>query len=207
MPIKCLNFYKIQNKSNPCAILFLFIASCSYLLPSSYHEIELKGITTYCTKEDKQKSRFEFGDIICPRDELKHKSERVLKIDYVITHKDSDDPYEYGYPILNYFKGNSLVETIKLRKKDDAYSSEIPFVRIRKQQYFADLDNDGHDEFAIMLFHPGSNPYLPVRIFSLKKQITFWGKGKIHFESDGHVLLNCPDECSKFDPQACDKCE
>ena len=59
------------------------------------------------------------------------------EIQFVEKNIDSEDPYERGYQEMLRIKENKVVERIKLRRNDDAYWSDTPFVRIRKQKYFA----------------------------------------------------------------------
>ena len=126
-------------------------------------------------------------------------------IEFIVVDKNSEDPYEYGYQELHRYKNGRIFEKLKLRRDDDAYWSEVPFVRIRKQKYLADLDGDGFLEFAIFPFHPGSAIWGTVRIFSLKEKIEFWREGRYQFEGDTFVQLGCM-RCSKFNPEECKKC-
>lgn len=208
MQRKCTTCMKNSNKA------FWFLTMTIFFSCSGFAEKDdgkrarpLNQDKIYCTtKDEKQGVAFDpkRGDLICSRESLTHKNGEKLKIVFKVTNKNSDDPYEYGYQELKRYRRNQVVETLKLRKKGDAYWSETPFVRIREQRYFSDLDGDGVDEFAVFPFHPGSAAYGTVRIFSLDKKITFWGLGKYHIEGDGHVLLNCMD-CSKFKIEACRK--
>ncbi|MGB0452658.1 MAG: hypothetical protein ACPGJV_03015 [Bacteriovoracaceae bacterium] len=149
---------------------------------------------------------YEVGDLPCIRNKLDINSREKLIIHFVITNKNSEDPYKYGYQELLRYKDGKVVEKIKLRKDGDAYWTMVPFVRVRKQKYFEDLDGDGSLEFAVFPFHPGSAIWMRARIFSLKKTIEFWGEGKYQYEGNSFVQLNCMD-CSKFNPKACQKCQ
>lgn len=161
--------------------------------------------STRCTKNGKLE-KYEVGDLPCARSLIKPNRSEKLKIHFVTTNKKSEDPYEYGFQELLRFKDGKIVEKLKLRRDDDAYWAEVPFVRIRKQKYFADLDNDGFLEFAVYPFHPGSAIWGTVRIYSLKEKITFWGEGRYQFEGDTYVQLGCM-KCSKFNPGACKTCK
>lgn len=160
--------------------------------------------STNCTKDGKLE-HYIVGDLPCVRNILEVSESEFLKIFFKITDKDSEDLYEHGYQELIRYKNGKIIETMKLRKDEDAYWSEVPFVRIRKQKYLVDLDGDGYLEFAFYPFSPGSAIWGRVRIFSLKDKIEFWGYGKYQFEGDTFVQLGCLD-CSKFKPEACKKC-
>ena len=82
---------------------------------------------------------------------------------------------------------------------------QYPSFVIRRQQYLADLDGDGHLEFAVFPFSPGSAIWGTVRIYSIKDEIEPWGLGRYRFELDTFVQLDCM-RCSKFNPEECEKC-
>jgi hypothetical protein len=111
----------------------------------------------------------------------------------------------YGYKEILRYVNKLLVHIVCLSRVQDAYWSETPFVRIRKQKYFADLDEDGYLEFAIYPFHPGSAIWGTVRIFSLKEKIEYWGEGRYQFEGDTFVKLGCRS-CSRRNPEGCKSC-
>lgn len=157
-----------------------------------------------CTPGEKPE-KYQVGDLPCVRTTLKVSENEKLVIKFVVTNKESDDPYEYGFQELERIKNGKIIEKLKLRLNDDAYWSEVPFVRIRKQSYLVDLDNDGHLEFAVFPFHPGSAIWMRARIYSLKDKIQYWGEGKYQFEGDTFVQLGCM-KCSKFSPEECKKC-
>ena len=194
---KYLNSIRYLKNSCPL-LLLLFNISCAA------HNAKI-GSGYQCEPGGKPEI-YEQGDIICSKNELKINSDEKLLIKYIVTNKNSEDHYKHGYHELQRYKKGRIVERIKLRGPDDAYSIEVPFVRIRKQRYLSDLDGDGSSEFAILPFHPGSAIWMTARIFSLKEKIIFWGTGRYQFEGDTFVQLNCP-ECSKFDPQSCQKCK
>jgi len=148
----------------------------------------------------------ELGDPPCWRNTLQVSKNEKLKIYFKYINKESEDLYERGHQELLRYKNGKVVEKMKLRRDDDAYWSEVPFVRIRKQKYLADLDGDGHLEFAIYPFSSGSAIWGTVRIFSLKDKIEYWGQGRLQYEGDTYVQLNCM-RCSKFNHKACEKCK
>lgn len=164
-----------------------------------------KDHVTVC-EPDSRPVKYKIGDLPCTRDVIHLNASEKLKIHFVVTDKDSDDPYDYGYQELLRYKSGRVVEKMKLRMNNDPYWSIVPFVRIRRQNFLADLDDDGFLEFAIFPFHPGSAIWGTVRIFSLKEKIEFWGEGRYQFEGDTFVQLNCM-KCSKFNPEECKKCE
>lgn len=197
--------------------LFQFFISCLILScaietnnESSNQKVNINDdyftrVRTAICESGSKPVNYQIGDLPCVRETISINSNEKLEIHFVITNKDSDDPYEYGHQELLRYKNGKIIEKMKLRKDDDAYWSIVPFVRIRKQKYLADLDNDNFLEFAIFPFHPGSAIWGTVRIFSLKDKIEFWGEGRYQFEGDTFVRLGCM-RCSKFNPGECKKC-
>lgn len=157
-----------------------------------------------CPGEEKA-SAFEAGEIICASEKIEHPSGVTLRIHYVVTSAKSEDPYEHGYQVLQMLKKGRVVQTIKLRQENEPAWNQTPFVRIRKDTYFSDLDGDGIEEFAVFPFSPGSALMDTATIYSLKERVVPWGFGRISIEGHGHVLLGCPT-CGKFDLDACKKC-
>ncbi len=209
---KSLGFIITLSKSFLVLLNILFLSSCT-LNKSSQTTIDKienqdsfkpKIFKTRCEKDSRLTS-YELGDLPCTKEKIIISKNEKLEIRFVIKNKKSEDPYEYGYQELTRVKNNKVVEKIKLRKEEDAYWSEVPFVRIRKQQYLSDLDGDGFLEFAVFPFHPGSALWMTARIYSLKDTIQYWGKGRYRFEADTYVKLGC-DECSKFNLKECKKC-
>ena len=91
-------------------------------------------------------------------------------------------------------RGGTHIPRVRRRlslQPDDAYWSDTPFVRIRRQQYLADLDGDGHLEFAVVPYHPGTAFTATARIYSLKDEIEPWGEGVLLIENDSFVRLDC----------------
>ena len=148
---------------------------------------------------------YELGDMPCTRDFVRISDNEHMEIRFRVTDENATDPYDYGYRELVRYRDDHVIETLRLRQADDALWSDIPFVRIRRQQYLADLDGDGHLEFAVFPFSPGSAIWGTVRIYSLKDRIEPWGEGAYRFELDTFVQLDCMS-CSKFNPEACEKC-
>lgn len=213
MPRKFLNYMKNLNNEKLLFIL-IFLTSCTSQIIKKNDQVVLseseannsqRVIRTRCTQHENIKT-YKVGDLVCTRSVLKVNSDERLRIHFKLVNRDSDDLYERGYQELLRYKNGQVVERIKLRKDEDAYWNATPFVRVRKQAYLADLDGDGYQEFAILPFSPGSAIWGTVRIFSLKKNVEFWGEGRYQFEGDTFVQLNCM-ECSKFNPEACNSCE
>lgn len=209
MPIKFLRF--TMNRSNISKLIVCFlIVSCAFNKDKNQGESVdddyfSKTHVAECEPGSKPVN-YKIGDLPCLREILPVNSNEKLEIHFVVTDKDSDDPYEYGYQELLRYKNGKIIEKMKLRVENDPYWSIVPFVRIRKQKYLADLDNDGFLEFSMFPFHPGSAIWGTVRIFSLKDKIEFWGEGRYQFEGDNFVQLNCM-KCSKFNSEECKKCE
>ena len=210
----------LQNKFNKLFfIVILLFFSCSTqiikkpdnvdrLLERFKIDSNQKEVKTYCTYEDFQKeaqSKFELGEIICAKHLLQHKSGYRVKIIYKVVNNNSIDSYDRGYWELQVFKQDRLVKKINMRKNDDPAWLNVVFVRIREKQYFADINNDGIDEFAIFPFSPGSASFGTLRIFTLQNNVFEQGTAKYHIEGDGYALLSCP-KCSKLNFEECKKC-
>ena len=146
------------------------------------------------------------GDLPCTRDAIKVSESERLRIHFKVINRSAQDPYEYGYQELIRYKNNKAVERISLRRSGDVHWNKVPFVRVREQKFLADLDGDGHLEFAVFPFSPGSAIWGTARIYSLKDKIEFWGNGRYRFELDTFVQLECM-KCSKFNPEECKKCK
>lgn len=204
MVIRMQERYFRYMKTLSNVLLLIVFASCSSVLNIIKDETVFVSETkkTFCTNADKRNNKFEEydqGDLPCLKYKLKVSSSGFLEIEYVTLNENAADIYDRGYQILKRFKNEKVIERIKLRKNKDAYWDDTPFVRIRKQKYFSDLDGDGYIEFAIYPFSSGSAVVGTVRIFSLKNKIEFWGNGRYQFEGDTFVQLNCP-RWSKFNP-------
>ena len=141
----------------------------------------------------------------CAREFLQVSGDEHMEIRFTVTDETATDLYEYGYQELLRYRDGRVIETLPLRQPDDAYWSDTPFVRIRRQQYLADLDGDGHLEFAVVPYHPGTAFTATARIYSLKDEIEPWGEGVLLIENDSFVRLDCMG-CSRFSPEECGKC-
>lgn len=173
MLIKFLSF--IANQNNIClAIALSLSSSCSH--EHVYHEKQKDisgGQSNHHTNAGKQNTRctrdgriihYEVGDLPCVKNVIKINSSENLRVHFKVVNEHSEDLYEHGYQELLRYKNGKVAEKLKLRRDDDAYWSETPFVRIRRQQYLADL-----------------------RIFSLKDEIELWGEGRYQFEGDNNL--------------------
>ena len=149
---------------------------------------------------------YEFGATIpCVRTFLLVSDDEHMEIRFTVTDENATDPYDYGYRELLRCRDGRVIETLPPRQPDDSYWSAAPFVRIRSQQYLADLDDDGHLEFAVVPHNPGSAFMATARIYSLKDEIEPGGEGVLLIENDSFVRLDCMD-CSRFSPEECERC-
>ena len=196
------NFKETNNTFYMFTILF-FTSTASFGQSGDGKKNGL--IPVKCTSKA-QTTYYALGDLPCTTDTIKVSDREYLKIEFKVTNKNARNPYDYGYRELVRYKNKKAVQKIKLREVDDPPWSSMPFVRVRKQKYLADLDKDGHLEFAVFPFSPGSAIWGTVKIYSLKDKIEYWGEGNYRFEQDTHVMLGCM-KCSKFDPEECKKCK
>ena len=140
----------------------------------------------------------------CARKFVRVSDDEHMEIRYTVTDENATNPYDYGYHELLRYRNGRVTETLPLRQPDDDAWIQTPFVRIRRQQYLADLDGDGHLEFAVLVWSPGSAFTATARIYSLKDEIEPWGEGVLLMEHDSFVRLDC--RCSRFSPEECEKC-
>lgn len=91
-----------------------------------------------------------------------------------------------------------------ISKWDECY---VYFVKIRKDKYLADLNNDGKPEIAILpMLSGGGAWYLTAYLFTVTDQgLVKYGIGRFAWELGEHVLLGCP-KCWKFDLKQCKNC-
>ena len=165
----------------------------------------------YCTPEDRKKGiKAIFGDINAPcgLSRIQPLEDRVLEIKHVLLGIEESDSARIpiGHHLLLLKFGNNILQEMKVEKEDDPFWHEVVFVKIRKNIYWQDLNNDGYPEFAVLSRDTGNALYRTVNIYTLKdKSFHFYGKGKYLWEAGEHVLLNCP-KCWKFDLDECKKC-
>ena len=150
---------------------------------------------------------YESGATIpCGRTFLRVSSDEHMEIRFTVTNENANMyDFDYGYQELLRYRDGLVIETLPLRQPEDPRWNETPFVRIRRQQYLADLDGDGHMEFAVVPYSPGSALTATARIYSLKDEIEPWGEGVLLIENDSFVRLHCMD-CSRFSPEECERC-
>ena len=166
----------------------------------------------YCTPEDKKKGKNAiFGDINAPcgLSEIQPMNNRTLEIKRVFLgierHPDGVE-MPAGHHLLLLKEGDKILQEIKVETEYDPFWYEVVFVKIRKNVYWQDLNNDGHPEFAVLPRDTGNALYRPVNIYTLKNEsFHFYGQGKYLWEAGEHVLLNCP-KCWKYDLNECKKC-
>lgn len=129
----------------------------------------------------------------------------------VVTKKDFDFVDDEG--VRRYWK-----TTILLKKKNKLLWEKVykevdniqwvygNIVPIRKNKYYADLNEDGFPEVAILPWDLGMAVYRTAEIYTVYDDgLVKYGEGKFNFEFGPNVLLGCP-KCWKFDMDACTKC-
>ena len=81
------------------------------------------------------------------------------------------------------------------------------FVKIRKDKYLADLNNDKRYEIAILPMLSGGGAHvLDAFIYTVMDDgLKYYGKGKFFWEFGKHVKFGCP-KCWKFDLKSCQTC-
>ena len=101
-------------------------------------------------------------------------------------------------------KGKSYDFTKIIKRWDEFHSY---FVKIRKDKYLADLDNDKRDEIAILPMLSGGGAHvLTAYIYTVMEDgLKFFGEGRFFWEFGSHVKFGCP-KCWKYDLHLCDTC-
>lgn len=81
------------------------------------------------------------------------------------------------------------------------------FVKIRKDKYLADLNNDKRDEIAILPMLSGGGAHvLTAYIYTIMDDgLKLFGDGRFFWEFGDHVKFGCP-QCWKYDLHKCDTC-
>lgn len=81
------------------------------------------------------------------------------------------------------------------------------FVKIRKNKYLADLNNDKRYEIAILPMLSGGGAHiLDAYIYTVMDDgLKYYGKGRFQWESGDHVKFGCP-KCSRWDLKSCEAC-
>ena len=148
---------------------------------------------------------YEPGDIPCARDYLRIDEDEHMEIRFRVTDENATDRYDYGYHELLRYRNGRVIETLGFRRASDLYWYEVHFVRIRRQEYLADLDGDGQLEFAVLPYDVAQALWRTARIYSLKDRIEPWGEGSLPWALDTFVQLDCR-MCSDLRPEECEKC-
>lgn len=83
----------------------------------------------------------------------------------------------------------------------------VYFVKIRKNKYLADLNNDKRDEIAILPMLSGGGAHvLTAYIYTIMDEgLKLFGEGRFFWEFGHHVKFGCP-QCWKYDLHKCDTC-
>ena len=145
---------------------------------------------------------YEFGATLpCARTFLRVGSDEHMEIEFIVADENGESRAQRGHWELLRHRNGRVTDTLRY----DGQWKETPFVRIRRQQYLADLDGDGHLEFAVVPYSLGSAFTATATIYSLKDEIEPWGEGVLLIENDSFVRLDCMD-CSRFSPEECEKC-
>ncbi len=220
----------ITNKSLKIEISqFLFVCitmsllSCSHIDHNIIKNKKEKGLVSeanplpekhryiYCTPEDRKKGKKAiFGDINAPcgLSKIQPIDNRILEIKRIVSRVEEVPGANIllGHHLLILKSEDKVLQKIKVETEHDPFWYEVVFVKIRKNVYWHDLNNDGYLEFAILPRDTGNALYRTVNIYTLKDDsFHFYGEGKYLWEAGGHVLLNCP-KCWKFDLDECKKC-
>lgn len=101
-------------------------------------------------------------------------------------------------------KGKSYDLTKIIKRWDEFHSY---FVKIRKDKYLADLNNDKRDEIAILPMLSGGGAHvLDAYIYTVMDDgLKYYGKGRFFWEMGDHVKFGCR-RCSRWDLKSCEFC-
>ena len=166
----------------------------------------------YCTPEDKKKrikTKIDFLNVPCGLSKIQPKEGRILEIKRIFLGVEEFDGGSIllGHHLLLLKASDKTLQKMQVEKEGyDPFWKEVLFVKIRKDVYWQDLNNDGYPEFAVLKTDTGNAIYRLVEIYTLKnRSFPFYGYGKYVWHTGEHVLLNCP-KCWKFDLDECKKC-
>ena len=161
----------------------------------------IRGCSVVCVAGEEPTVYESVVSFPCSRTFLQVGSDEHMEIRYRVTDGTATNPNDRGYYELLRYRDGRVVETLRY----NPWWSEVGFVRIRRQQYLADVDGDGRLEFAVVPYSPGSAFTATARIYSLKDEIEPWGEGVLLIENDSFVQLDCMG-CSKLNPEKCGIC-
>lgn len=101
-------------------------------------------------------------------------------------------------------KNKKIDLTHLVKKWDECY---VYFVKIRKNKYLADLNDDGRPEIAILpMLSGGGAIILTAYLYTvLDEGLRPFGEGRFFWEDGDLVKLGCPG-CWKFDLEKCNSC-
>ena len=168
----------------------------------------------HCTPEDEKngvkttKITIDALRIPCGRSKIQPMENRTLEIERVFLGVEQLPRVDIllGHHLLLLKDGDKVLQKVQVEKEDDPFWKEVVFVKIRKDAYWQDLNNDGYPEFAILPTEMGKAIYRFAYIYSLKgDSFHFYGEGRYVWYTGEHVLLNCPN-CWEYDLNKCDKC-
>ena len=140
----------------------------------------------------------------CETQFLRVSDDEHLEFDFVVTNEHAESLTESGHWAALRSRYGRVTDTLRFDHPGDHWLT-ASFVPIRRQRYLADLDGDGHLEFAVYLFDAGNAPTWKPLIFSLKDEIEPWGDGVILVGGSRFVRLDCAG-CSVFNLQKCGIC-
>ena len=184
--------------------------SCPYntFNPSSK---EKKYKKIYCTPEDEKKGKKEvidYSHIACGLTTIQPTESKTLEIQRIFSGIERHRGFnlQIGHHLLILKSDDKILQQIKVEKETDIFWYEVAFVKIRKGVYWADLNNDGYVEFAVLPRDTGNSEYRAAYLYTLKdNSFHFYERGVYIWPIGEHVMLNCP-KCSRFDFDACKKC-
>ena len=118
---------------------------------------------------------------------------------------DGKDVICFPHSTLVFTKKGKSYDLTKIIKRWDEFF--IYFVKIRKDKYLADLNNDKKYEIAILPMLSGGGAHiLDAYIYTVMDDgLKYYGKGRFQWESGDHVKFGCP-KCSRLDLKSCEAC-
>ena len=207
----------------PCSHIAHFVYDEDQILEDSdkdvYSEVnpppkKTKYEEIYCTPEDEKKRvkttkiTIDSLNVPCGLAKIQPIENRTLEIKRIFLGAERLPTGDIllGHHLLLLKASDKILQEIKIEKEDDPFWRHVVFVKIRKDAYWQDINNDGYPEFAILPTEMGNAIYRPAYIYTLKNNsFYFYGKGKYIWYTGQHVLLNCP-KCWEYDLNECKKC-
>ena len=175
-------------------------------VPDNPRGDDSRGPSAICVAGE-EPTFYEFGDIPCARDVRPSKRRRTHGNPLQGNGRERDGSLRLRLLGTSAIRGWPRDRNATAQAKTAmSYWSETPFVRIRRQQYLADLDGDGHLEFAVFPLSPRERDLGHGQNLQHQGQDRTVGLGTLAFRT-GHVrAAGLHEVLQSSAPEECEKC-